>query len=370
MPNENHYAVVVGVDQYPDFLKGKKNLNCPQNDAKAIENWLLRADGGNLPPPAAGAVQSPNLVLITRDVPAGRPPPCPLINEIVKAIKTTAAAFHAKYTFQDEDGQAAIWNTSRLYLFFSGHGLDTSGDDAVLLGADTEDNLLFYVSVRDIVNKFKIAKTFREVVVWTDCCRTASAIPVGPSSLDLTAYRFEGKGDVRIFFARASKTQQPAYEPPKAKLAEAPNSFFTQALLDGLKGGVPGASAGLTTKNLRTYLELRVPELSQKYYNLDQYPEIAPDDYIELVPARAAPHYTARLKVASDSPFAGFGALRVFSGLEGIATVKQYPVNQASPDVFEASLPTGLYIVTPDLQNPASPKDTFYILGANAEWKI
>jgi len=29
MPKENHYAVVVGVDQYPSYLNGKKNLNCP-----------------------------------------------------------------------------------------------------------------------------------------------------------------------------------------------------------------------------------------------------------------------------------------------------------------------------------------------------
>jgi uncharacterized caspase-like protein len=331
MPNENHYAVVVGVDQYPDFLRGKKNLSCPQNDAQAIGNWLLRADGGNLPPPGKGGDQSPNLTLITREVPAARPPPRPLINEIVKAIKTTAAAFHAKYALQGESGQAAIWNTSRLYLFFSGHGLDTSGDDAVLLGADTEDNLLFYVSVLDIVNKFKIAKTFRDVVVWTDCCRTASAIPVGPSSLDLTAYRFEGKGDVRVCFARASKTQQPAYEPPKEKLAEAPNSFFTQALLDGLKGGVAGASAGVTSTNLRRYLELRVPELSQKYYNVDQYPEIAPDDYIELVPVAAPAYYTARLTVAPGSSFIGFNSLRIFSGLEDLATMFSKP---ACPAVF------------------------------------
>src|ERR1700751_2828241 len=79
MPKENHYAVVVGVDQYPSYLNGKKNLNCPQNDAKAVRNWLLRADGGGLPPPVAGAAESPNLTLITREVPPGRPPPCPLI---------------------------------------------------------------------------------------------------------------------------------------------------------------------------------------------------------------------------------------------------------------------------------------------------
>ena len=76
-------------------------------------------------------------------MPAGRPPPRPLINEIVKAIKATAAAFHAKYALQDENGQAAIWITRQAVSLFSGHGLDTSGDDAVLLGADTEDNLLF-----------------------------------------------------------------------------------------------------------------------------------------------------------------------------------------------------------------------------------
>jgi uncharacterized caspase-like protein len=370
MPKENHYAVVVGVDQYPSYLNGKKNLNCPQNDAKAVRNWLLRADGGGLPPPVAGAAESPNLTLITREVPPGRPPPCPLINEIVRTIKATAAIFHNKYSLLDEPGQAAIWNTSRLYLFFSGHGLDAAGDDAVLLGADAEDNLLFYLSVRDIVNKFKIAKTFREVVVWTDCCRTASAIPVGPSPLDLTPYRYEGQGDVQVFFARASRTQQPAYEPPRNKLAGDSNSFFTCALLEGLNGGVAGALAGVRSRNLRPYLELRVPELSQKYYNVDQHPDVGPDDDIELASPPVRTYYTVRLKIAPGSRFTGLNALRIFSGLENLASAKEHPVTQVTPGAFEATLPSGLYMVTPDITDPASPKDTFYILGANIEKDI
>jgi uncharacterized caspase-like protein len=365
MPKENHYAIVVGVDQYPDYLKGKKNLNCPQNDAKAIREWLMRPGGGDL--------ESPNLTLITREAPKGRQPPCPVVNEIVKAIRATAAAFHDKYSLLDDAAQARIWNSSRLYLFFSGHGLDADGDDAVLLGADAEDGLLFHLSVRAIVNKFRVAKTFREIVVWADCCRTASAIPIGPVLLDLTPYRYHGNADVQVFFARASKTQQPAYEPPMPKLTEVPNSFFTYALLEGLNGGVVGTSTGVRSRNLRTHLEARVPELSREYYQAQQHPDVTPDDDIEFVPTHVPTPpllYLASLKVKPGSQFADLNAVRVFSGLESPATMKEHPVALVSPGVFEAILPNGLYMVTTDAKDPTAPKSTFHILGANCERDI
>jgi uncharacterized caspase-like protein len=368
MPKENHYAVVVGVDEYPRFRKGKQNLNCPQTDARAIRDWLVRPDGGNLPPAESGAEESPNLTLITREVPTGRQPPCPVVNEIVRAIKTTAETFYNKYSQLD----AAIWNTSRLYLFFSGHGLDAEGSDAVLLGADAEDNLFFHLSVQSIVNKFKVAKTFREIVVWTDCCRTASAITIVPVILDLTPYRYTGAGDVQVFFARASKTQQPAYEPPKEKLMEIQNSFFTWALLEGLNGGVVRASDGVSSQNLRPYLEARVPQLSQTYYEtVQQHPDITPDDDIEFVSASAhSLVFQVRLTVKPGSGFTGLKNVRIFSHLENPATAEEHPVTSVSSGVFEATLSNGLYLVTTDLNIPGAPTFTFQVLGSNVEKEI
>jgi len=369
MAKENHYAVVVGVDQYPGFQKGKRDLNCPQNDAIAVRDWLLRPNGGDLPT-GPQPNESQNLRLITREAPKGRPPPCPVVNEIVKAVKAVAEAFHDKYSLLDEVGQASIWNTSRLYLFFSGHGIDADGGDAVLLGADAEDGLLFHLSVQAIVNKFKVAKTFRELVVWTDCCRTASAIPIGPVVLDLTPYRYEGSGDVRVFFARASKTQQPAYEPPKEKLAEDANSFFTRALIEGLNGGVVGAATGIRPSNLRPYLELRVPALSQKYYKVDQAPDITPDDDMEFVPAHAPTRFLVRLKVGAGSPFAAPNTVRVFSDVSNPAGATEHAISAAGSGVFELALPNGLYVVTPNPTDPTAPEETFFVRGTDKEQEI
>jgi uncharacterized caspase-like protein len=369
MARDNHYAVVVGIDQYPAFLNGKKNLNCPQNDARAVREWLLRPDGGNLPV-GPGPDESPNLTLITRDVPQGRNPPRPVVDEILMAIKDTAVRFHNTYNLLDETAQAEIWNSSRLYLYLSGHGIDASGGDAVLLGANTAEGVLLYLSVQGIVNKFTVAKTFRELVVWTDCCRTASAVQIAPAALDLTPQRYDGPGPVQVFFARASRTQQPAYEPPANKLAEMPNSFFTYALLEGLKGGVVGAAQGIRARNLRPYLEVRVPALSQMYYQVNQAPEIAPDDDIEFVPAVAPTRFPMRLKIRAGSPFALPNSVRVFSNVENPAAAIEHPPSNSGPGFFEFNLPNGLYVVTPDVADPNAPAETFFVRGVTFEKEI
>lgn len=370
MPRENHYAVVAGIDQYPTFQNGKRNLNCPQNDAKAVCEWLLQPDGGDLPL-GPQPNESPNLKLITREVPQGRNPPCPVVDEILTAILATAEAFHNKFdSLDNEEDQAAMWASSRLYLYLSGHGIDADGGDAVLLGANSKQAFLPYLSVQGIVNKFTVAKTFRELVVWTDCCRTASAVQIAPAPLDLSLYRYPGEGNVRIFFARASKTQQAAYEPPKEKLAEVPNSFFTYALLEGLKGGVVGAAHGIRAANLRPYLQMRVPELSQRYYQLTQDPDIAPEDDIEFVPGLAPTLFLVRLKVSEASPFALPNSVRVFSGVENPATAKEHLATASGGGSFEFSLPNGLYVVTPDLADPNAPAETFFVRGAAIEKEI
>lgn len=369
MPKENHYAVVVGVDQYPRFLNGKKNLNCPMDDARAVRDWLLRPDGGNLPV-GPQPNQSPNLTLITREVPNGRQPPCPVVDEILKAIRETAAAFHNRYSLLDDQSKAEMWGSSRLYLYLSGHGIDVAGSDAVLLGANAEEGLFFHLSVQGIVDRFKLAKTFRELVVWTDCCRTASGIQIAPALIDLTPYQYEGVGNVQIFFARASMTQQPAYEPPADKLSQGRNSFFTRALLEGLGGGVVGAAQGIRPQNLKPFLKSRVPALSRQYYGVEQSPDITPDDDMEFVAGKPPTEFPVRLKIGTGSPFTDPNSVRVFSGIEDPAGPTEYFPTATTPGVFEFSLPNGLYVVTRDLTDQNTPAKTFYVRGAAIEQEI
>jgi hypothetical protein len=149
-----------------------------------------------------------------------------------------------------------------------------------------------------------------------------------------------------------------------------PNSFFTRALLEGLGGGVVGASQGIRTRNLRPYLELRVPELSRTYYQVEQAPDIAPDDDMEFVPAIAPTLFRVRLRVGTASPFALPGRVRVFSNVDNPTAAKEHVPTTSNAGSYEFDLPNGLYVVTPDLADTAAPTKTFFVRGAAIEEEI
>src|SRR5271165_1672451 len=122
-----HYAVVVGIDEYPRIENGKRNLQCPLKDAEQMQAWLTSPQGGNLDPS--------RVKVLTRTLPAGRNPPVPVLDEINSAILDCADDFldRRKTSLPDEATRKKAWQNSRFYFYISGHGMDGDGDDAVLI---------------------------------------------------------------------------------------------------------------------------------------------------------------------------------------------------------------------------------------------
>jgi len=124
-----HYAVVVGIDKYPAIEAGRYDLKCPIEDALRMQEWLSSRHGGNL---------DGRVTTLTRTIPAGRPPPAPVLDEINKAIIDCAKDFVSRRTkaLKTEAARKAAWQTSRLYFYTSGHGMDGEGDDLALITAN------------------------------------------------------------------------------------------------------------------------------------------------------------------------------------------------------------------------------------------
>ena len=57
-----------------------------------------------------------------------------------------------------------------------------------------------------------------------------------------------------------------------AEFSQLGHGVFTYALLQGLKGGAANGDKQITVNELKAYLEIQVPELSQKYKGSPQYP--------------------------------------------------------------------------------------------------
>src|ERR1700733_11295969 len=124
--NDFHFAVVVGIDLYP----GIRNLNSARGDAQAFADWLKD--------PAGGALPGANIELILEqgpfDAPENAKPTRDAVNRAFKKVHLTARGiFKADPT---------KWLKSRLYVYFSGHGLAPDPREVAVLMADATDSEL------------------------------------------------------------------------------------------------------------------------------------------------------------------------------------------------------------------------------------
>jgi uncharacterized caspase-like protein len=346
-----HYAVVVGIDQYPRIEAGKRDLRCPLEDARRMAEWLSSRQGGNL----AGRITT-----LTRTIPPGRTPD-PVFDDINAAILKCAADFvtDRRRELRDEAARKAAWQTSRFYFYISGHGMDGQGDDAALITANATYESMNHISTRSVINRLRRHTVFGEIVVLADCCREFPAVDVQELPWDLRRFKgYEEDGFPKSFIAYASRTRKRAYEPPPGSPIK--NSIFTQALLEGLEGGVPGNQ--VDSKSLESFLYNYVPVLARRLKTPDQNPEIKADPDIVFV--QSSKSYLVTLAAGPGSPFAGLFAI------DAIETVGQtvrsrvtLPVD--SPGVFKGTLPTGYYLAVPSGADPfrESAAFPFRVLG-------
>lgn len=248
MPNPLHFGVCVGINRYPEF----RDLKFARRDAEAFHDWLISPGGGGLPSGNAKLV-----VVDDADMPDGTlredgiPSQSQILDEIKKWIDTVEA--HLSLNIGD-------WEKTRLYVFVSGHGIAPTGNSVALLAADSSPsvpgNHLDSGRLRDF---FQETQSFREVVVFADCCRErvsgidAAFLPWLKSG--------KNRGEVSYLVGCGAEYGGLAFEPSGDP--ELNRGHFTGALLQALKGAaIASGETAITGYNLKRFLEKRVKEIA------------------------------------------------------------------------------------------------------------
>jgi hypothetical protein len=243
------YAIVIGLNDYPNFGNGGRSLAGAIEDANRVDAWLRDTKtGGGLPKKH-----------------------CKLITSTPEPLEPTRTAI--------DNALQWIWSDAksngggrRLYFYFSGHGQAKEADDVALCLCNWSPDFYRGAALSsEGYRKFILKCTpFSEVVVLLDCCRVRSVDAVASSSELECALAGGAAGASGFMVAYASEFQSAAYEaasapgPLPADGEEGPmvRGHFTEALLAGLHGAAARAEGGVTAHALQNHLEKEVTRIA------------------------------------------------------------------------------------------------------------
>lgn len=284
----NHYALVVGIDDYPNFrsLKGAKR------DAKDFAEWLVDDVTG-------GGIPSANLQLVL----SKKNPLRPIHEDIDDALDVIL----------DGVDQAP---GERLYLYFSGHGLARSntGTDLCLAKWSTRRKGLALDS-EDYLSMLMESGRFREVIMLLDCCRIRKIRkralpptndPAKPDDLAAKSRSFVGHATEFLNAAHEAATANDVVDNANDPIVR---GHFTRALIKALKGEAAEVGGGVRASRLKEYLEINTPEIA-KLAKHSQMPEVQnglpanPDPIFGSATPPAHPN-TVSVKVSFANPQLG-----------------------------------------------------------------
>ena len=207
MDTAKHYALIVGLSQYPSVgtLKG------PVNDLQDVSDWLTK----ELMVPEANITRWTDTPKLFR-----RPSADDFYDWILDWVEK---AKQATGTFPLGD---------RLYVYYAGHGYNaTTGQQSMIMPRSTPEtwNVVPMVPLRE---SLRLRAHFQEVVVIFDACRDTLGYGVDAVWLDQPQAALNSN-QVRVFSAFASKTGKKAKEVDfNGRWA----GVLTQAFLAGAKG--------------------------------------------------------------------------------------------------------------------------------------
>lgn len=239
--NRSDYALVVGINHYPDF----RNLEGAIEDAKDFAKWLYQdSEGGNLPKDHCRVILSqPNPL---------RPPHEEIDEELGRIF-----------------GMLGNDNGRRFYLYFSGHGMSQDNIGANLCLARWSAKLWRNAALDslDYLKTILGSGKFEEVVFLLDCCRVRPINAHGlPSALGFPRPDDEA-GKSKRFIGYATEFQNSAYE---AEVSDGVSEesrplirgHFTRALMKGLRGAAAVEPGGVPATFLKKYLEAETPRIA------------------------------------------------------------------------------------------------------------
>ena len=240
------YLVTIGINEYKN---PKYNLNYAKADADGVDE-TIKAN-------AASLFKNVYSHAIRND----------------KALKSNimSAFEEVKKTALEQDV---------LIVYYAGHGVMSEGTpektrEFFLIPSDItqlygRDEMLYEkgISADEIKSYTKTINAQKQVFI-LDACQSAGALETvalrGAMEEKAIAQMARSTG---TFWITASGTEQFATEFEQLK-----HGVFTFALLEGLNGKADGnADKKLTVRELSTYIEQKVPELSEQFKGVAQYP--------------------------------------------------------------------------------------------------
>ncbi len=344
MPNKQHYAVVVGINAYPD--NDVEALNSPVNDAKLFESWLTDPAEGGLPAANVRTVYSAPTIPPGAD----RRDAIPTKTQIHEALYDLGTRCKAHVSQHPLD-----WQHTRLYVYVSGHGIAPTPSEAALLMANAGPD--WYgenFPCGSFLEFFKSAQYFKELVFFADCCRhwVDDAPLAGPTWTKVKG----NNGKVHALAGFATFFGDPAYEPTGDELepGDQRRSFFTKALIEGLQGKAANPSTRrIDSVSLARYVKARVQKLTEKKHS-PQIPQF-PGDLAEPIVFREditleeiSEARTQTVSITLTTPFEGEVVLIT-------GTLRELERHASAPKPWVVPLKDGLYKVKPADSTVANP---------------
>lgn len=343
MLNKQHYAVVVGINAYPD--NDVEALNSPVNDAKHFESWLRDPAEGGLPASNVRKIYSAQ-VIAPNSLRKDATPTKTQIHEALHELNKRCRSHVGRHPLD--------WQHTRLYVYVSGHGIAPTPSEAALLMANAGPD--WYgenFPCGRFLEFFKSAQYFKELVFFADCCRhwVDDAPLAGPTWTPVRG----NNGKVHALAGFATFFGDPAYEPTGAlKPGDTRRSFFTKALIEGLRGKAANPSTRrIDSVSLATYVKARVQKLTENKHS-PQTPQF-PGDLAEPIVFREDIPYaeisearTQTVSITLTTPFDG--EVMLVAG-----TLRELERHSPAPVPWAVPLKDGLYRVKPADPAVANP---------------
>jgi len=332
------FAVVVGIAKYP-LMTDAAELHGPDNDAKAVYDWLVDKNGGGLQPENVKLIRSADFTNDSTDDPQ---PDSGCIDRALELWLT-------------EQTKGA--SLDRLYLYFSGHGFSPRLEEAALYTADSTQPFPKFVYATSWVRFFRTANRFRETVLWMDSCMNYQVfLPVAEVARPVIGTGVPGPA----FTALAAQTKSAL----EATFDGQVHGVFTWALLKGLRGGAADDCGRITADSLRRFLLTVMPEFlpddAKNSTAVDLYPFVRADDAIVICTQPDPPKFRVVLTLR---PEAVGKKLHIWTGRPLRLAVSE----TLTSTTWEGQLVRGLYMAeVPDMFGGEADalRDGFQVSGA------
>jgi len=356
MANDLHFAVCIGIDRYPG-LPGR-DLGSARRDAIAFRDWLIDADGGDLP--------AENVALVTVE-------PDDVFPSVGDARPKQGEVNRALHQFNERLSQHLAVNPedfprTRVYIYAAGHGIGPPTGEGAVLMADVEQGLWNSIELSLYASWYLHCGLVHEVVIFADCCREiirGIPLPAQPP-FDVCDRPSFQEGTVR-FIGYASRLGDVAWEPIDPAERDQARGYFTAAILDGLRGAAADRETGeVTSASLSAYVQAAVEAATAGIGPYPQAGEMTGNLAVDVVFRSAGALRPPQREVRITLPAGFSGPVSIRSG-PGPADVRAR--NAAAQGEWRLDLPDGFYqVVTDEAGAPAfAGNGLFAVTGSDVD---